>query len=593
MANYNITRAQSNITSAIVENYEPRQVGKTDEPPKTFVEKAVETVKTAFSAIPVHRPNSTSTSESTQPNISAPSIQRIVAEAKKPAKKFHIHKKETPQQKIDKAQVELKKFHELCIKNTNILSFEMNAGLDLVQTKLLQQFSSLNVDSLDERALRSFNKNLAIYSTAIKTTKSANKNLSKLIVYDDIGNIYSKIANGKAKVVWQQLNSSSLQKLNVYYTPTLPSKKAEMREEVAVSKTIEKKLLETTLLKLLIEKGHSNAKSTAAVLTNHFESVETCLEQVKTNVPKPISLLLTLEDAKQLKNIISNLNQSEIDNLNKIGKNLKLDFQIRSDNLINKDFTITTTLANDDGESALRNNFNGQPQRFQWVGQFINAMRDMHSINFIHGDLKPENLLVNQDGKIELSDFGKTKTMTENNTALHTGNARFAAPEGEISQKAEVFSSAMVIIRFLEEPFLKNNKTMLCDPKETKPITGSTSKLRGIEKFAVLNKECPQTNSMFMRLINIIKGNLISPYPKAEKEMVKYINALTDELIENIQNGKSLGNLTIVDVYKLRELLVRMTKSNPDKRLTMQEVAEEFQPILNKITGSPEEKKTP
>lgn len=44
-----------------------------------------------------------------------------------------------------------------------------------------------------------------------------------------------------------------------------------------------------------------------------------------------------------------------------------------------------------------------------YIAEIILAIDSVHKMNYIHRDLKPDNILIGQDGHIKLSDFGLCK----------------------------------------------------------------------------------------------------------------------------------------------------------------------------------------
>ena len=63
-----------------------------------------------------------------------------------------------------------------------------------------------------------------------------------------------------------------------------------------------------------------------------------------------------------------------------------------------------------------------------YMGELILAVDSIHKMNYIHRDLKPDNILIRKDGHIILSDFGlskhtdigKQKSIVENNPPIQT-----------------------------------------------------------------------------------------------------------------------------------------------------------------------------
>lgn len=46
------------------------------------------------------------------------------------------------------------------------------------------------------------------------------------------------------------------------------------------------------------------------------------------------------------------------------------------------------------------------PTALTWIGQVADAMRDAHASGLVHGDIKPSNLMVEDDGRVRILDFG-------------------------------------------------------------------------------------------------------------------------------------------------------------------------------------------
>jgi len=345
------------------------------------------------------------------------------------------------------------------------------------------------------------------------------------------GSRFQHIASGKAKQVF----ADRLSERHVYYTPVrgtyekiFGTKKAEIQEEVRVASGIEKSLTSMGI--------GFGAETHVATDLKEIEGTHDLQGQYVVQAPK------AGEEGKKT-------------DLDKI---LKDELKIA--------------------------------ERFSFCKQILKGITHLHLAGYVHGDLKGDNILHfrerQPDGKIHsilrVADFGKSRRIDEDGSLLHTGNLRFAAPEGRVSKKAEVFSTALLLVRILEEEVLqKQERNMIIDPDQLKSDqTGENH--RGITRFVVSNNQCIQTDSKNIQgKIRLISGsaraiiNVRGEKQKTSFEEVKtYIEALFTELKKEKPTNEEKS------LERMEQLLLSMVNENPAKRPTMQRTLEQFEEVL-------------
>jgi serine/threonine kinase 32 len=144
-----------------------------------------------------------------------------------------------------------------------------------------------------------------------------------------------------------------------------------------------------------------------------------------------------------------------------------------------------------------------------YVAQIILALEEMHSINIIYRDLKPENCLLDGSGWVRVSDFGLAYQLNPQNRSNHDGKtAGYCGTSGYISPEilrkqrysysVDYFSLGVMIYELLHHrlpklPFYKelkekykkeNGPNKEKDKKETEDFvdSSSSSQLQPIEK---------------------------------------------------------------------------------------------------------------
>ena len=72
--------------------------------------------------------------------------------------------------------------------------------------------------------------------------------------------------------------------------------------------------------------------------------------------------------------------------------------------------------------------FSEKETRF-YAAELILALDHLHELGFIYRDIKPENILLDSQGHLKLTDFGLSKAVGEDKTNTLCGTAQYLAPE--------------------------------------------------------------------------------------------------------------------------------------------------------------------
>jgi serine/threonine protein kinase len=101
-----------------------------------------------------------------------------------------------------------------------------------------------------------------------------------------------------------------------------------------------------------------------------------------------------------------------------------------------------------------------EDERKSLFRQLVSAVNYLHINNIYHGDLKPHNILLDDDNSLRLCDFGSARIVTERSKRVSVDSDKgctvaYAAPECFIEQeydpgKADVFSMGVVLYEMIE-----------------------------------------------------------------------------------------------------------------------------------------------
>ena len=94
----------------------------------------------------------------------------------------------------------------------------------------------------------------------------------------------------------------------------------------------------------------------------------------------------------------------------------------------------------------------GRPFTLEVVEQLLEALAYAHGKKVIHCDVKPENILLFDDGLVRLADFGLARLANRTVNASGSGTLGYMAPEqalGKPSPRSDVFSAGMILWRMM------------------------------------------------------------------------------------------------------------------------------------------------
>lgn len=250
--------------------------------------------------------------------------------------------------------------------------------------------------------------------------------------------------------------------------------------------------------------------------------------------------------------------------------------ELKGDERIASQFTLKSEKASGDFEKTMKKDLSNK-QRVDFADHYLKGLKALHASGRAHGDIKAENCLIygkEPDQTLRLSDFGKTKSLKEEETASYSGNLLHAPPEGKQSQKADTYGAAIDLIRNFEQPYLKKGSLLEVEVDQRDSATITDHHRQGIEKFIVEHKAFPACEAkgwrgfltrLFRRLFNV--GNLKNEELKNhEAALHNYIDAL----------GTKLKESGLKEPEKLIQLLKEMTRSDPNKRISSAEAAQRY-----------------
>jgi serine/threonine protein kinase len=90
------------------------------------------------------------------------------------------------------------------------------------------------------------------------------------------------------------------------------------------------------------------------------------------------------------------------------------------------------------------------------VAEIVVGITVLHNFGIVYRELKPENLLITEEGHIKLTDYGLSKVIIENKQSISTfvGSLEYMPPEtlegdGEFGQKGDLWALGVLMFELL------------------------------------------------------------------------------------------------------------------------------------------------
>ena len=225
--------------------------------------------------------------------------------------------------------------------------------------------------------------------------------------------------------------------------------------------------------------------------------------------------------------------------------------------------------------------------------QVCRALSHAHSLGVLHRDVKPENVMIRNDGVVKLTDFGIAQMLDHHRltvTGQLLGSPAYMAPEhiegGQLDFRTDVFAAGIVLYQLTtgEMPFRGKNpheilkriaECTYVDPRQVNPLVGN--ELRGIIVRALAHDKDDRyadVSQMVAAIESYLIGcGLSSPREELARFFgapVSYEMALRPRLVAALA---ARGRERLVDDRNgALELFNRVLTMDPDNREVLEEI---------------------
>jgi len=170
----------------------------------------------------------------------------------------------------------------------------------------------------------------------------------------------------------------------------------------------------------------------------------------------------------------------------------------------------------------------------QWAGHVAEALAVAHSRTVIHGDIKPANILITNENRVKLTDFGMARLASHQVDSAVRGTPAYWCPEQILGRaqdaRSDLFSLGVVLHEMLTgvNPFAGENIAAVCNQiLASAPLPPSRSNPSIPEGLDAIVQSClikePQlriasAESLAEQLFPFARRKAVTPQPVAVPE---------------------------------------------------------------------------
>ena len=167
-----------------------------------------------------------------------------------------------------------------------------------------------------------------------------------------------------------------------------------------------------------------------------------------------------------------------------------------------------------------------ESQVLQWAEHLLDALAYCHTKNVIHRDIKPQNIIIRDDGQAMLVDFGLVKLWDPNDPHTHTvmrgaGTPEYSPPEqygvhtGHTDPRSDLYSLSATLYHTLAGQSPLSATDRIARPDHFLPLCNMVKRMNPSLEYAILRGMALQLDQRWPDAL-AMRVALRAPVPKAQ-----------------------------------------------------------------------------